>query len=89
MCCSPRAASIPSAWKSSCGAATLASARRICESALVQLVLDVVPSQEQLSHNHVEDGRREITLYVYADPEIEREHDTEFGPRGGGFETPS
>jgi hypothetical protein len=46
---------------------------------VLQELVEVAPTLDYVTHNHVEEhveGRasREITLYVYADAEIEREH---------------
>jgi hypothetical protein len=49
-------------------------------------VLGVVPSQTSLSHNHITEHldrpAREVTLYVYSDPDVERQHDEGFAAGG-------
>jgi hypothetical protein len=60
-------------------------ARELIDS--LNAVLDVVPSQTPLSHSHVGEHldrpSREVTFYVYSEPDVERQHDEGFAPSGG------
>jgi hypothetical protein len=49
---------------------------------VLQRLVEVAPTLDYLTHNHVDDGQRQITLYVYTSHDIERQHDEGFAAGG-------